>query len=32
MKLWNSNDPRAQRITHHISEMFALDCQPLSII
>ena len=32
MQLWNSIDPRAQRITHRISEMVALDCQPLSII
>ena len=32
MKLWNFSDPRAQIITHHISEIVALDCQPLSMV
>ena len=32
VKLWNCSDPQAQRITHRIGEMVALDCQPLSIV
>ena len=32
VKLWNYSDPQAQRITHHIGEIVALDCQPLSIV
>ena len=32
IKLWNPSDPRTQRITHRISEMIALDCQPLSMV
>ena len=32
VRLWNPSDPRAQRITHCIGEMVALDCQPLSMV
>ena len=32
VKLWNCSDPRVQRITHHIGEMVALDCQLLLIV
>ena len=32
VRLWNPSDPRAQRITHRIGEMVALDCQPLSMV
>ena len=32
VNLWNPSDPRAQRITHCISEMVALDCQSLSVV
>ena len=32
VRLWNPSDPRAQRIMHRIGEMFALDCQPLSMV
>ena len=32
VRLWNPSDPRAQRITHFIGEMIALDCQRLSMV
>ena len=32
MKLQNPSDPTAQRITHPIREMVALDCQPLYMV
>lgn len=30
-KLWDINDPRAQRITRQVGEMIAIDCHPLSV-
>ena len=30
-KIWDINDPRAQRITRKVAEMIAIDCHPLSV-
>ena len=30
-KIWDINDPRAQRITRRVGEMLAIDCHPLSV-
>ena len=30
-KVWDINDPRAQRITRKVGEMIAIDCHPLSV-
>ena len=32
VRKWGTSDARAQRITHRVAEMVALDCQPLSIV
>ena len=31
-KLWDINDPKAQKITRKVGEMVAIDCHPLSVI
>ena len=31
-KLWDINDPKAQRITRKVGEMVAIDCHPLSVV
>ena len=30
-KIWDINDPRAQRIMRRVGEMLAIDCHPLSV-
>ena len=32
VRLWDINDPRAQRVHRRIGEMIAIDCQPFSIV
>ena len=32
VKVWDINDPKAERIHHKIAEMMALDYQPLSVV
>ena len=32
IKIWDINDPRAQRITRKVDKIIAKDCHPLSVV